>query len=60
MSEFNGILSYSELHRFRQAKNAFGGLTLRSSHLVLLPPKMELASKVVKIDQSSCYLDLNP
>jgi hypothetical protein len=40
-------------HRFRQAKFAYGGSILNSSQflpLPQLPQKMELASKVVKVD----------
>ncbi len=40
-------------HRFRQAKFAYGGSILSSSQFLLLPQlpqKMELASKVVKVD----------
>ncbi len=40
-------------HQFRQAKFAYGGLILSSSQflqLPQLPQKMELASKVVKVD----------
>jgi hypothetical protein len=40
-------------HRFRQAKFAYEGSILGSSQFLLLPQlpqKMELASKVVKVD----------
>jgi hypothetical protein len=40
-------------HQFRKAKFAYGGLILSSSQFLLLPQlplKMELASKVVKVD----------
>jgi hypothetical protein len=44
---------YSVFHRFRKAKFAYGGSILSSSQFLLLPQlpqKMELASKVVKVD----------
>jgi hypothetical protein len=44
---------YSVFHRFKQAKFAYGGSILSSSQFLLLPQlpqKMELASKVVKVD----------
>ncbi len=51
-------------HRFRQAKFASGGLILSSSQFLLLPQlpqKMELASKVVKVNSKklSPYLRSN-
>jgi hypothetical protein len=45
--------SYSVHHQFRQAKFAYGGSVLSSSQILLLPElpqKMELTSKVVKVD----------
>ncbi len=45
--------TYSVFHRFRKAKFAYGGSILSSSQFLLLPQlsqKMELASKVVKVD----------
>jgi hypothetical protein len=50
---FNPQKVYSEFHRFRQAKFAFGGSILSSSQFSILPQlaqKMKLASKVVKVD----------
>jgi hypothetical protein len=44
---------YSVFHQFRQAKFAYGDLILSLSQflpLPQLPQKMELASKVVKVD----------
>ncbi len=44
---------YSVFHQFRQTKFAYGGLIFSSSQFLLLPQlpqKMELASKVVKVD----------
>jgi hypothetical protein len=44
---------YSVFYQFRQAKFAYGGSILSSSQFLLmpqLPQKMELASKVVKVD----------
>ncbi len=44
---------YSVFHQFRKAKFAYGGSILSSSQFLLLPQlpqKMELASKVVKVD----------
>ena len=43
-------LSYREFHRFGKAKIADGGLVLCSSQFSILPYKMMLDSKVVKID----------
>ncbi len=45
--------NYSVFHRFRQDKFAYSGSILSSSQFLLLPQlpqKMELASKVVKVD----------
>jgi hypothetical protein len=54
MNEFETTLFlYSVFHRFGQAKFAYGGSILSSGQFLLLfqlPQKMELASKVVKID----------
>jgi hypothetical protein len=47
------VHSYSVFHQFREAKFAYGGSILSSSQFLLLPQlpqKMELASKVVKVD----------
>ncbi len=44
---------YSVFHGFRQAKSANGGSILSSSQFLILPQppqKMQLASKVVKVD----------
>jgi hypothetical protein len=46
-------------HQFRQAKFAYGGSILSSSQFLLLaelPQKMELASKVVKVDSKLIIL----
>jgi hypothetical protein len=42
--------TYSVFHQFRQAKFDNGGSILSPSQFLLLPQKMKLASKVVKID----------
>jgi hypothetical protein len=41
---------YSVFHQLRQAKFAYGGSILSSSQFLLLPQKMELTIKVVKVD----------
>jgi hypothetical protein len=47
-------ICFSVFHRFRQAKFAYSGLILSTSHFLILshhpPLKMKLAFKVVKID----------
>ncbi len=56
------INTYSMFHQLRQAKFDDGGSILNSSQFSILPQKMKLALKLVKIDtkKSSRYLYLNP
>jgi hypothetical protein len=49
---------YSVFHQFRQAKFAYDGSILSSSQFLLLPQpprKVELASKVVKVDSKIIF-----
>ncbi len=48
--------TYSVFHRFRHAKFAIGGSILSSSQFLILPQKMKLASKVVKINPKIIFL----
>ncbi len=51
--------NYSVFHQIKQAKFAYGGIILSSSQFLLLPQlplKMELASKVVKVDSKIIVL----